>query len=123
MPRDLLPALASHGIRIVPFGELPDSAAVTAMFRAAVLPVLTPLAVDAPRPFPLLATLSLNLAVVLAGTTSADEPRLAIVQVPGVLTRLIPVPGGTGCAYVLLEEIIRAHLSELFPGQRILVAS
>ena len=81
---DLLPALAAHGIRLVPFAELdpPRQASLTAFFRDEILPVLTPLAIDISRPFPLLSSLSLNLALLLEPT--ADDPgrRLAIVQVP-----------------------------------------
>ena len=51
-------------------------------FRGEVLPVLTPLAIDASRPFPLLASLSLNLALLLDAAPGESEPRLAIVQVP-----------------------------------------
>jgi polyphosphate kinase len=117
--RDLLPALALQKIRILSLEQAADRPELTALFRDAVLPVLTPLAIDRARPFPLLASLSLNLAVLLE---ASDEPggRLAIVQVPNVLTRLVPVPGGEGHTFVLLEDIIRVHLAELFSGQRIL---
>ena len=116
--RELLPALAKHKIRVVSLEELGDRAAIAALFRDTVSPVLTPLAIDEARPFPLLASLSLNLAVVLAGTAEAKEPRLAIVQVPPGLTRLVQIPK-SGHTFVLLEEIIRAHLADLFPGQQI----
>jgi polyphosphate kinase len=120
--RDLLPALARHEIRIVPLDQAEDRDALRALFRDTVSPVLTPLAIDA-RPFPLLASLSLNLAVRLAGGPGHQEnQRLAIVQVPAGLTRLVPLPSSAGYRFVLLEDIIRAHLSELFPGQQILEA-
>ncbi len=119
---DLLPALARHKIQIVPFEEASDRGALSALFRDSVSPVLTPLAIDVARPFPLLASLSLNLAIVLAGTSGDGDRRLAIVQVPAGLTRLVPIPSADGHSYVLLEDIIRAHLSDLFPGQQILEA-
>jgi len=122
----LLPALAKHGIRILTWRELDAShqSALSAFFRDAVQPVLTPLAIDVSRPFPLLSSLTLNLALRLApAPTEADEdpgPRLAIVQVPTGLTRLVQVAGPAGFTYVLLEDIIREHLPQLFPGQTIL---
>jgi polyphosphate kinase len=79
---DLLPALMTHGIRIVPLSEIGDAtrAALGTFFREAVLPVLTPLAIDFSRPFPLLSSLSLNLALLLeaapsGGSTTTDLAR------------------------------------------------
>src|SRR5262249_2544536 len=111
-------------IRILTWPELgPWHIGLTAYFRDAVLPVLTPLAIDAERPFPLLSSLSLNLALMLSPGPGETEKRLAIVQVPGGLTRLVRVADDTQHVYVLLEELIRAHLSLLFPGQTILEAT
>jgi polyphosphate kinase len=119
---ELLPALAQHGIRVVTVGELEDAqrAAVSTYFRESVLPVLTPLAIDVSRPFPMLSSLSLNVAVWLA-PAGPDEPRrLAIVQVPAKLARLVRVDASAGLVFVLLEDVIRANLDLLFPGQVIL---
>ncbi len=121
---DLLPALAAAGVRLLPFGELSEArrAALTAYFRSDVLPVLTPLAIDAARPFPLLSSLSLNIAVRLPpedGEGEGDE-RLAIVQVPPGLARLMQIAEAEGMTFVLLEDVVRAHLAELFVGQQIL---
>ena len=122
---ELVPALAAHGIRLVPFADLdpPRQASLTAFFRDEILPVLTPLAIDISRPFPLLSSLSLNLALLLEPT--ADDPgrRLAIVQVPPGLTRLVQIASPDGVTFVLLEDIIRAHLPQLFRGQTILESS
>lgn len=118
----LLPELARHGVRVLPLQEVENRAVLTAIFRDSVSPVLTPIAIDSARPFPLLTSLSLNLAVLLAGS-SDDDRRLAIVQVPAGLMRLVRVPGTDGESYVLLEELIRAHLPDLFPGQEILETS
>jgi polyphosphate kinase len=91
--RDLLPALRTAGIRVLAWRELPLSTqqALSAYFRDEVLPVLTPLAIDMSRPFPLLTSLSLNLALRLPPSSSDSDPRIAIVQVPQGLTRLVPV--------------------------------
>jgi len=120
--RDLIPALATRGIRLVPFDRLSHPGALSVFFHETILPVLTPLAIDAARPFPRLASLSLNLAVILAGADGGSERRLAIVQVPPGLTRLVQAPGESVSTYVLLEDIIRANLADLFPGQQILEA-
>src|SRR5262245_49029559 len=119
---ELLPALAAHGIRLLAYTDLSDSQrkAFGAFFAEAVLPVLTPLAIDVSRPFPLLSSLSLNVAVLLGPAAAESTHRLAIVQVPAGLVRLLRIAGADGTAFVPLEEIIRAHLSQLFPGQTIL---
>ena len=118
---ELLPALAARGIRVVDTKELADrQLALGAYFRDSVLPVLTPLAIDESRPFPLLASLSLNIALRLESTTESGRVRLAIVQVPAGLPRLIPLADMAGHAFVLLEEVIREHLPQLFPGHRLL---
>ena len=117
---DLLPALAREQIQLLSWKDLePFQLGLSAYFRDAILPILTPLAIDESRPFPLLASLCLNLALILDAPAPDEPKRLAIVQVPGSLTRLIPIPGGNGLSHVLLEELVRAHLSLLFPGQTI----
>jgi polyphosphate kinase len=116
---DVLPSLAGRGIRIVEWHDLDTSAQsrLTTYFSAEILPVLTPLAIDASRPFPLLASLSVNLAVRLGPATDgdSDEDRLAIVQVPAGLARLVPLDPPQ--RFILLDSMIAAHLPLLFPGQ------
>jgi polyphosphate kinase len=117
--QELLPALASHGIRIVALKDLSEArrTSVGAFFRDTVLPVVTPLAIDVSRPFPLVSSLSLNLAVLLEPAAGEGARRLALVQVPPGLARLVRIGGADGHTFVLLDEVIRAHLPELFPGQ------
>ena len=119
---ELLPALSTARISSVPVSTLnePRRAALAAFFREAVFPVLTPLAIDVSRPFPLLTSLSLNLALLLEADGEGEERRLAIVQVPAGLARLVDVSGGDSVCFVLLEDVIRAHHGQLFPGQVIL---
>jgi len=118
----LLPAMAASGISLVAVRDLDDArrAALATFFREAVLPVLTPLAIDVSRPFPLLSSLSLNLALLLEPAAGEEPRRLAIVQVPAGLTRLVEVAGGDTYTFVLLEDVIRTHIGQLFPGQTIL---
>ncbi len=119
---DILPALGGHGIRIIALDQLEEQQRgfLSRYFRGEILPALTPLAIDVSRPFPKLANLSLNLALLLAPTEGEEQPRLAVVQVPGGLRRLVRPVGGDGTTYVLLEEIIRSELATLFPGQTVL---
>ena len=117
----ILPGLAARGVRLTTPGELEavPRAALARHFRDEVLPALTPLAIDASRPFPMLSSLSLNLAVLLAPRDEEEGPRLAVVQVPGRLPRLFRAPGTDGLVHLLLEDVIRAELGALFPGQEI----
>jgi polyphosphate kinase len=119
---EILPALGQYGIRIMPFEQLEEQQRqfLARYFKAEVLPALTPLAIDVSRPFPKLANLSLNLALLLAPMEGEAQPRLAVVQVPSGLRRLVRPVGGDGTTYVLLEEIIRSELATLFPGQTVL---
>jgi polyphosphate kinase len=119
---EILPALAAQGIRIVTINALDAAqrAALSRQFQNDVLPVLTPMAIDTARPFPMLAGLSINVAVLLAPAEGEEQPRLAVVQVPSRLPRLVRPPGGEGTTYTLLEEVIRAELPALFPGQTVI---
>ncbi len=119
---EILPALGARGIRLLPLAQIDAAqrAPLARHFRDEVLPALTPLAIDFSRPFPMLAGLSLNLAVLLAPADGESEPRLAVVQVPGGLPRLVRPVGGDGTSYALLEDIVRSELPALFPGQSVL---
>ncbi len=121
MVDQILPALAERGIRIVGIDQLDaqQRTFLSRYFTAEILPALTPLAIDISRPFPKLANLSLNLALLLAPAEGEEQPRLGVVQVPAGLRRLVRPLGGDGNTYVLLEEIIRAELATLFPGQTV----
>jgi polyphosphate kinase len=122
---EILPALADRGIRIVPIASLEESQRMTLRrhFVDEVLPALTPLASDASRPFPMLSSLSLNLALLLAPADGEEQPRLAVVQVPARLPRLVRPLGPDGTVYVFLEDIVAAELHALFPGQSVLEAA
>ena len=118
---ELLPELAKNGIYVREIAELPAKRAAWAhrYFQQEVLPMLTPLAVDASHPFPHLLNRSHNL-LVRAKTRRRGEPLHAIVQVPRVVPRLILMPRGTGAnepwEYIYLASLIKQHIAELFPG-------
>jgi polyphosphate kinase len=117
----LLPQLSREGIQLLSLADLDDAgrASVKAYFREEVLPVLTPLGIDSSRPFPLLASLSLNVALRLPPAGPDESTRLAVVQVPPRVPRLVRVPGD-GVRFVLLGEVIRSEFETLFPGQPVL---
>ena len=87
-------------------------------YREVVSPVLTPMAVDASRPFPFLANKTLNLAVELI---KADgEHSMGLIQVPSVLDRIVEVEPEGKRTFVFLEDIIASHCHDLFKGCHIL---
>jgi polyphosphate kinase len=118
---EISPGLGGRGIRILTLEALEPTprAAIARYFHDEVLPALTPLAIDSSRPFPMLASLTLNLALLLAPAEGEEHTRLAVVQVPARLPRLVRLPGGDGTTYLLLEEILRGELPALFPGQQV----
>ncbi len=116
---DLLPALAKNGIRFLSFQELTreDVVWVEKYYRSQVRPVLTPLGIDPSHPFPQLLNKSLNIIVSL----EIDRRRLAVVQVPRVLPRLVKLPRTDSRQdYIFLGHLIGNYLADLFPGTRIL---
>ncbi len=121
--RQLLPALEKNGLRVLPPSRLnaADQRWLEDYYCTEVLPVLTPLAIDSSHPFPQLLNKSLNLVVKLAVEVGGKRvSRLAVVQVPRVLPRLIKLPGREGrMDYVFLGQLIGRHLGELFPGTKI----
>jgi polyphosphate kinase len=121
------PALAERGVRFLPRGDWNGAQARWAgrFFRREVLPVLTPIGLDPAHPFPRILTKSLNFIVELSGTDSFGRgARLAVVQAPRSLARIIRVPtriDGTGPDdFVFLSSIIHAFVGELFPGLEVL---
>ncbi len=114
---DLRPALTNAGIPIGDYDQLDDTtqSALRTYFREAVLPILTPLAVDAEHPFPFISNQTLNLAAVLPGA-SPGRQRFVRIKVPGNRPRWVPVPGGAG--FVPLEQVIAANLDLMFAGKQ-----
>ena len=119
---DLLPALAANGVRIVRWTKLGKKAreALTADYESRIFPILTPLAVDPSHPFPYISNLALNLAVTVRDTDTGEQ-RFARVKVPRNFPRCVPVPDSDD--FILLEDLIEAHLDRLFPGMEIVSTS
>lgn len=110
----VIPALRKVDIEIKHIKELSDEQIefVDNYFEKFLFPVLTPLAVDTSRPFPLLANKSLNIAVRLQN--DIGETFFAVIQVPSILPRFLELPAQKGRQFILLENIITYKLKELF---------
>ena len=115
--QQVLPALSAAGIHLLHWNELSSTerATMDTFFAEQVFPVLTPLAVDPSHPFPYISGLSLNLAVVVRNPLT-DSDLFARVKVPPSLPRFVRVGDQR---FVPLEEVIAAHLADLFPGMTI----
>ena len=112
--RSILPVLKKHDIYFKKAEELNDTQKkfIDKYFDKVIFPVLTPMAVDTSRPFPLLLNKSLNLAVRLMNDDK--ETFFAVMQVPSVLPRFIELPSKNERDFILLESIIISRLDELF---------
>lgn len=106
--------LRAAGVDITDWSELSaqDKAAGTEIFETRVFAVLTPLAVDPGHPFPYISNLSLNLAVQVQDPETG-RIRFARLKVPPSISRFVELPSGR---YIPLEQLISAHLGDLFPG-------
>jgi polyphosphate kinase len=122
----VLPELDKHGISFVTWSDLDDQQRLrlSGYFSEKIFPVLTPLAVDPAHPFPYISGLSLNLAVMVRDPDGHIE-RFARVKVPNNVPRLVRVdsdPDGRGSPHATLlplEELIGAHLGEMFAGMEV----
>ena len=117
--RSLLPLLKANGLTVVEQHENlneEQAAYVDAYFDDNVYPVLTPMAVDSSRPFPLIRNKSLNIGALLSKRKEKGELEFATVQVPSVLSRIVPIPAEKAGekAVILLEEVIERNISRLF---------
>jgi len=112
---ELIPALDAEHVGFASWNQLTpeDRRHLRTFFDDRIFPVLTPLAVDPAHPFPYISDLSLSLAVIVVDEAE-DVRRFARVKVPPILPRFVLLPDGE--RFVPIEQIIAAHLSELFPG-------
>jgi polyphosphate kinase len=120
---EIKPALAAQAVHLLAPNELnvEQKQAARAHYASSVFPALTPLAVDPGHPFPHLKNKSLNIAVFLRREGrrrrgAIRDVSLAVVQVPSVLGRVVPLPCSDGRAAILMEALIAAYFGDLFPG-------
>jgi polyphosphate kinase len=119
--RSLLPQLNQVGINLKRYDDLDKKQLlfVSQYFHQMLAPVLTPMAVDASRPFPFIGNNTLNLALRLVKKTAPDEKekRFAMVQVPDMFQRVVALPGEN--QFILLEELLKPFIGELFTGYKV----
>ena len=115
--RSLLPQLLENGLHLIGHHEdlsKEEAAYVDHYFADNVYPVLTPMAVDSSRPFPLIRNKTLNLGALVTKKNGDGELEFATVQVPSVLSRIVSVPAQEGMKLILLEEVIERNIHKLF---------
>ncbi len=123
---EVLPQLAEKGLRLRSPAEVrgDDAAAMHARFNRDIQAVLTPMVVDPAHPFPHIQNRQLYLAAMLSsrGSGRLRKPKscLALVPLPGILPRFVPIPvSGGGDEFVALEDLIGEHLPDLFSGFKV----
>lgn len=143
--RSLVPSLAQEKIFLKNYEELSDQLKMIAdsYFKTVLYPILTPMAVDSSRPFPLIYNRMLNMCVMLENnpedvklqdravdgisnakhTVNEDKYMYATVQIPTVVKRLYQIPTDEGDVFVPVEQIIRANTDMLFNGQRVVATA
>ncbi len=117
--RQILPGLAENGVRVIERHEdltEKEAAFVDSYYEENVYPVLTPMAVDSSRPFPLIRNKSLNLGALVMKKDGDESLEFATVQVPSVLDRLVEIPAKDAQTktVILLEEVIERNIHKLF---------
>ena len=125
--RSLLPKLKSRDIVILDAYEdlnKEQEAFADAYFMETVYPVLTPMALDASRPFPLIRNKTLNIGALIKRKGTEKEIEFATVQVPSVLPRIVEIPSEKegGRTFLLLEQMIERNLSKLFLNYKVVCA-
>ena len=125
--RSLVPLLLQNGLRVVEHHEQlneEEKKYVDRYFMDNVYPVLTPMAVDSSRPFPLIRNKSLNIGALVSKKAGKDEFEFATVQVPSVLPRIVSIPSEKEGekTVILLEEIIERNIDKLFLNYDIICA-
>lgn len=125
--RSLVPLLLQNGLRIIEHHEQlseEEERFVDRYFMDNVYPVLTPMALDSSRPFPLIRNKSLNIGALVSKKKGEGDLEFATVQVPSVLPRIIPVPSEhkNETTVILLEEMIERNMDKLFLNYDIVCA-
>ncbi len=126
--RSLVPALKKKGLKIISEFEslTPEQETyVDNYFQQEVFPVLTPMAVDSSRPFPLIRNNTLNIGALLRDKKQKDIIDFATVQVPSVLPRVVRIPSEKKnyTTVILLEQIIEKNVQKLFMNYKVICAT
>lgn len=131
--RALLPKLSEEGMEIISFSELSEKEMdfLEEYFHKNIYPVLTPMAIDSSRPFPLIQNKTLNIAALIKSRNKDKKEKkeydIATVQVPSVLPRVILLPQKDGpkrkCRVILLENVIEHYLDVLFLNHEIICSA
>lgn len=131
--RALLPKLSKEGLEIISFSELSEKEMdfLEEYFHKNIYPVLTPMAIDSSRPFPLIQNKTLNIAALIKSRNKDKKEKkeydIATVQVPSVLPRVILLPQKDGpkrkCRVILLENVIEHYLDVLFLNHEIICSA
>lgn len=131
--RALLPKLSEEGLEIISFSELSEKEMdfLEEYFHKNIYPVLTPMAIDSSRPFPLIQNKTLNIAALIKSRNKDKKEKkeydIATVQVPSVLPRVILLPQKDGpkrkCRVILLENVIEHYLDVLFLNHEIIYSA
>ena len=113
----IIPELAQHGIEFLKINELTQDERdhLKDYYNKRIFPVLTPLVVDPSHPFPYISGLSLNIGINIESSEDYDI-NFARVKIPTNLPRFIRTSDESKFRFVLIDELIAEHLSELFPG-------
>lgn len=125
--RSLLPALKAEHLNLISSHEeltKEQEDFVDVFFMENVYPVLTPMAVDSSRPFPLIRNKSLNIGALLSKKEEGGELEFATVQVPAVIPRIVPLPDSENGEknLILLEEVIERNIDKLFLNYNVICA-
>lgn len=122
----LLPLLLENHIHVIEKHEelsKEQGEYIDRFFQENVYPVLTPMAVDSSRPFPLIRNKSLNIGSFLLKKDGTGEMEFAMVQVPSVIPRIVRIPSEDGeTTLILLEEVIERNIRKLFLNYDIICA-
>ena len=117
---EVLPELAAEGIHIVPFEDVERSKSLNDWFQGTAFPVLTPLAVDPSHPRPRYHNRGLYIAARLRRKKGLGPKQLfAVIQLPLVLPRFVPVKDQGPTTFVRLEDLVSAKLPDLFGGSEV----
>lgn len=119
--RSLMPLIAKEtGVHIIGKKELTDKQRkfVTSYFHNEIFPILTPMAVDSSRPFPLIQNKMLNICAIVKKN---DEQGFVTVAIPSICPRLIELPSEKDeRMFILIEDVVQMFMHELFTGYKIM---